>query len=445
MQDRLVTHMLKFIQDQRIDLTDKRILLAVSGGIDSVVMAHLFKTSGIHAGVAHCNFCLRGKDSDEDEEFVRQIALEMNAPFHSIRFDTRPYAQEKNISIQMAARDLRYEWFHELMKKEHYDFLAIAQHAGDNIETIILNLTRGTGLSGVRGIRPLHEKILRPLLFTDRDSIQNYANKHQIKWREDSSNSSDYYYRNQIRHHVLPVLHKINPSVEQNFIATSERLLAADNLVNMLFKKWREEAITSSKDLISISIPTLLNIPEPVLFLSDVLQPYGFNYWQSKEIVNLLTGISGKTFYSPDYQLTKDRNTLVLVKKDTAANDSVISETTQSFHFYNQTFIIDTQVDYPPASPNHFTANLDASKLIYPLIMRQWQTSDRFFPIGMKGKSKKISDLFTDRKLSVPAKSRVGILVNGNGDIIWVAGIRLDERYAISSDTKRIISISLLS
>lgn len=437
--------MLKYIQDQKIDLSDKRILLAVSGGIDSVVMAHLFQKSGIEAGIAHCNFGLRGRESEEDEAFVRHLAEKLNFSFHSSRFDTKSYSQKKNISTQMAARELRYEWFSQLMKQAQYDFLSIAQHAGDNIETILLNLIRGTGMAGVRGILPVNGKIIRPLLFTDRDTISKYAEMQQIDWREDSSNSSDHYYRNQIRHHVMPVLKKINPSLEQNFRATSERLIAAGNLVNGLFEKWRAEIITTNDDLTYFSLTALLSIPEPTLFLSDMLQPYGFNYWQIKDIVSHLSSGSGKVFYSGDYQLTIDRKALILSKKSTIIQNIIIDSTTDQFEFSNKTFLLNRhQANVSTAETSASKVVIDSAKLNYPLVMRQWRQGDRFLPKGMKGKSKKVSDLFTDHKLSNPAKERTGILVNGNGEIIWVAGLRLDERYAASPDTKEILSISIL-
>lgn len=443
MQDILTSQMLKFLHDQRISLTDKRMLLAVSGGVDSMVMMHLFQQSGLEAGVAHCNFGLRGTDSDDDEAFVMDMARKMNMPCHTIRFDTSAYAKDKGISTQMAARALRYEWFENLLYKENYDFLAVAHHTDDNLETVLLNLTRGTGLAGVRGILPMKGKLIRPLLFTDRSSVMHYAEQQQISWREDSSNSSDYYYRNQIRHHVLPVLKKINPSLGQTFRATAERLVAADNLVKQLFQKWHQEAVSEQNGHILIDIALLSETPEPALFLSDTLQPYGFSYSQVKEILHSLEGISGKVFYAADYCLVKDRSSLILQKNKVNIRETVITEMTETFAFGKDRFKIESLPGDSKLIFRPDIAFLDASKLIFPLIMRSWQTGDRFFPLGMKGKSKKISDLFTDLKVAVTDKSQTGILVNGNGEIIWAAGLRLDERYAVSKHTKHIIAVSL--
>lgn len=434
---------LTFINQQKLGLESGRTLLTVSGGIDSVVLTHLFHKAGFSAGIAHCNFGLRGEESDEDEVFVRQLAQEYGFPFFVKHFDTSRYANEKGISTQMAARELRYQWFEEIRAANHFDRIATAHHLNDSLETVLLNLVRGTGLAGVAGIDVKNESIIRPLLFATRSEIVRYVEANNLFWREDSSNESDYYKRNLIRHKVIPVLQQLNPSLEKTFKTTTQRLAASEVLLNTFLEDWKNSATKVSADQLEITYDVLEGISEPVYRLWFLLKDFGFTYTQAEEIYKTKDGLAGKAFFSASHRLLRDRRKF-LVSANGADTDqeSVILENPETLfttdRFELKLEVISRTPEFEVKSASE-TGYFDLATLIFPLTVRGWQIGDTFCPFGMKGKKKKVSDLLIDKKLSIAQKREVKVLVNANGEILWVVGIRTDERFKVGAGTKMIM------
>jgi len=390
----MLTSFLTFVNEHRLHLDGTPSLLAVSGGIDSMVMAELFRQAGFPFALAHCNFGLRGEESDGDEQFVIQWAQTAGVPYHVQRFDTQQVADDQHISIQMAARDLRYAWFHELLNNFNYAHLALAHHADDSIETVLLNLVRGTGLAGLTGIAPVRPPVIRPLLYTSKKDILDFAHRENIAWREDSSNATDHYRRNVLRHRVLPVLQELNPSLEATFQQTSERLRAASAVLDTFLTSWKTKAVRHEGDTLYISIEILRQASEPTYHLHAVLEPFGYSYAQTQDIVAALDSISGKQFHSQGYTVLKDRTELVVSPKiQPAATTSIfITESTNRITLpENKVLDISHHTFEPAFDPitDKQTAYFDAALLRYPLMVRPWQHGDWFCPFGMNRKRKK--------------------------------------------------------
>ncbi|HEV7349955.1 tRNA lysidine(34) synthetase TilS [Telluribacter sp.] len=437
---------LTFINAHKIPLSSKRTLLTVSGGIDSVVMADLFYKAGFGAGVAHCNFGLRGEESEGDAVFVKRLAASYGFSFYTQRFDTNTLVQQKGISTQMAARELRYRWFEEIRRAEGYDYIATAHHGNDALETVLLNLVRGTGLAGLKGIAFQTGFLIRPFLFATRETIDHYARENNLIWREDSSNQSTYYRRNLIRHRVVPILKEINPSLETTFQLTAERLRAAEVLLTAHLNEWQTTAVRTEGTTLRVSIAALRQTNEPVFRLAEVLQPYGFSYPQVRQIFDSLGGQVGKLFHSATHTLVKDRTELLLTPTALPPSEVSIAETESEVPFREGTLRIHRQVRSPdyqhPASPQ--TASFDSSLLQYPLCLRQWRQGDWFCPLGMGGKKKKISDLLIDLKIPRSLKETVSVLTDNQGRILWVVGLRTDHRFQITGHTTKITQISIV-
>jgi tRNA(Ile)-lysidine synthase len=425
-----------------------KILLAVSGGIDSVVMTHLFHQSGISFGIAHCNFQLRGNDSDLDESFVKNIAEKLKVPFHSKRFDTSEFAAQNKLSVQMAARQLRYKWFEELLSRG-YRFVATAHHSNDNAETILLNLVRGTGIAGVHGIPAISGKIIRPLLHFSRKEIEKFAADHELKWREDQSNQEDYYTRNKIRNQVIPLLEEINPSVIESINNFGRILSGIEKIICDYIKSWESLHVLKlhKGKVYRIKISDLLSGPSPEVIAYEILKKFGYNAANCNDIVHSVQeGYSGSVFLSAEWELIRDREELVLFKKDfEVRNESYsISTDTNTLNVSTGYFVLQREKNLPgekiqlPIDSN--TIYVDAGKLEYPLILRHWKQGDYFYPHGMKGK-KLVSDFFTDLKFSAYDKELVFLLLSGE-DIIWITGYRSDDRYKVTGETKEILKIT---
>ncbi|WP_051663845.1 tRNA lysidine(34) synthetase TilS [Dyadobacter crusticola] len=434
---------LTFINQQGWDFNAQRSLLAVSGGVDSMVLMHLFHKHGFQAGVAHCNFGLRGEESDEDERYVRQKAYQYGFEFFVKTFDTKAFAKQKSVSTQMAARELRYKWFEDIRQNGQYQWVITAHHANDSLETALLNLTRGTGLSGLKGIAPQAGNIIRPLLRMTRGEVLRYAEDHNIHWREDRSNASLDYQRNKIRHEVVPVLKTLNPALEHTFVTVSERLLATDNLLKELMNAWKREVVKESDGLIYINKERLLSSSEPFFRLSSLLQDYGFAYSAAGSILKAVADIPGKIFLSASHELLIDREFIILRKNAHLQTSAVtISEVGYYTLSGNTSLYVGEAQSWDLAQlKDKNLAFFNAALVQFPLQLRDWATGDTFCPFGMGGKRKKVSDLLTDMKLDRFQKQRVKVLVNGNGDIIWLAGIRSDERYKVDAGTRKAISI----
>ncbi|MDR0294678.1 MAG: tRNA lysidine(34) synthetase TilS [Prevotellaceae bacterium] len=434
---------LKYNQEQKLFHPNDNVLLALSGGMDSMVLAQLLLRSGQTFGIAHCNFSLRGKESDTDQSFVEDWTRQHGIPFHTIRFDTQEYAVSHKLSTQMAARELRYNWFNTLVRQHGYTKIAIAHHANDLAETLLLNLTRGTGLKGLCSMAPTNGNIIRPLLFANRNEIQKYAKEKGILFREDQTNASDDYARNYIRHHIIPGLEKLNPSLIETLLYNNRYLLHVQSLIDKMAQDQWVKCCRKINNELHIDIPALKASGIPGIFLYKWLQPYGFNSTQVDDIVMALDGQSGKQFYSPTHELIKDRDKLIVFnscelrknlsepcgKKKSIFNASPIGL------FYEQ-FPYQPEIQIPQ---NKNTAWLDADKLQLPLTIRLWEEGDAFVPLGMKGK-KKVSNFLIDNKISLHHKEKQLVLLSGE-NIVWLVGQRIDERYKVTPETKNIYQI----
>ncbi|MCF0060665.1 tRNA lysidine(34) synthetase TilS [Dyadobacter chenwenxiniae] len=437
---------LTFINQHKLDLKKQPCLLTVSGGVDSVVMLHLFQKAGFPAGIAHCNFGLRGDESEGDEQFVKELAKTYDFPFFSKRFDVKSFAKKRGISTQMAARELRYEWFEQLRAAHNYAYIATAHHANDSLETVLLNLTRGTGLSGLYGISGINSYLLRPLILATKEQILAYAQANGLHWREDQSNDSDDYKRNLIRHKVVPVLQQLNPSLEATFIHSADKLQSADQLLRELLDEWSIRAVIKKNDQIRIHIALLLAEGQAAYRLWHLLDQFGFSYRQSVQIIASLPGIPGRQFLSDSHILLIDREELIVQKKFEGLESSTWAIHVPNGELQLGGFILRlSQKDRDSLPRNAYdsqTVILNSQKLEFPLTVRKWQTGDVFQPFGMNGRKKKLSDFFTDLKMDLFTKQSTFILVNGNQEIIWVIGLRLDERYRVNPDTTGFLEVT---
>ncbi len=440
---------LTFVNDYAPGLATDTTLLAVSGGVDSMVMAELFRRAGFSFAIAHCNFGLRGAESDGDEILVQNWAARHKVEFHTRQFETTRKAESEGISIQMAARDLRYTWFEELIQEFEYNYLATAHHADDNIETVLLNLTRGTGLPGLLGIAPVKHKLVRPLLFVSKKEILDFAQKEKIEWREDSSNASDAYRRNLLRHQVLPVLWEMNPSLDKTFSQSLERLRAVDSILKDRLADWRERAVRFEDETCYIGIQEIRETKEPIYYLHSVLEAYGFNYAQTAQIVASLEGISGKQFFSTSHSLFKDRESLIIepLQGDGGFPPIVIQEDSVEVALSQNSSI---EISQTPCfkkfnfSKSPKIAYFDAARILFPLRVRTWHAGDWFQPFGMGGSRKKVSDLLVDAKVPMNRKKDCLVLTDNEGNILWVLGRRADGRFGVNNETTEILKIEIV-
>lgn len=430
-----------FIQSNQLIEGNGRILLAVSGGIDSMAMAHLFLSIGMHPGIAHCNFQLRAAESDLDEEFVRDFALQHDLPFYNVRFDTRDYSRSRKISVQMAARELRYEWFEKIRKAYNYDLIAIAHNLNDNIETLLINLTRGTGLTGLSGIRPAGNFIIRPLLFATRQKITEYCTENRIAFREDRSNAETKYTRNKIRHLVLPILKEINPSVEETLNETAQRFASLDKIFAGHIEQLIRAASVASGDTIIFSVNKLTELNPDKALLFELFSRYGITGSGSSDLFRMLNGKTGKMIITGTHRIVKNRNELIVAP--IARRESVDYLISSTEDLKDVPCIISAEIIYRgpefiiPGDSNF--ACLDLEKISFPLVIRGWRKGDFFYPLGMTAK-KKLSDYFTDRKYSLPDKENARIL-ESDGNIVWLIGERIDERFKVTASTTKILLI----
>lgn len=427
------------IAQQQLFTDTDRLLVAVSGGLDSVVLCYLLKAKGYTFEMAHCNFGLRGAESDGDEALVLKIAKDLNINCFVQKFDTKKYANEHGVSTQEAARSLRYSWFEQLRLQRQLAYLLTAHHASDNTETIFLNLIRGTGLAGLHGIPQRNMFIVRPLLSFSRQQIQDYATQHSIAWRDDSSNASDAYTRNKIRHHVIPVLKAINPNLDETMRRNIERFSAAEKIVEYYINSLTDSLLKPFGDYYKISLEAIVALPEPQFCLAELLKPYGFNETQINNLLQASRGQAGKQIVSTTHILSWDGKNWILGKKNDASDAILITKEEKYVQRNNLIFEMKPVINsekIPKLERNEVW--VDADKLTYPLCIRTWQNADIFFPLGMKGRKKKISDLLTDAKLGGLEKKKVKVLCAANGDIIWVVGLRADERYSIQKSTESV-------
>lgn len=419
----------QYIKKENLFNTSDKVLVALSGGADSVALLRLLISMGYWCEAAHCNFHLRGDESDRDEAFVRQLCTEQAIPLHSIHFDTLAYAEEKRISIEMAARELRYEWFAKIKAESKATVIAVAHHQDDSVETLLLNLIRGTGINGLLGIRPRNGDVVRPLLCISRQEVLDYLSSIHQDYVTDSSNLHDEYTRNKIRLNLLPLMQEINPSVKESIMDTCSHL----NEAALVYNKGMEEGKKRVWTAQGICIKSLLNEPAPSALLFEIVYPLGFNSAQVKDILASLTGQSGKQFQSKAWRIIKDREWLLIEKRREEEKGCL-----PTFELEREEFASTSAFVIPREKE---VACFDADKLKGELSIRLWQPGDCFVPFGMKGR-KRVSDYLTDRKFSIAQKDRQWVLCC-NDQIAWLIGERTDNRFRIDEETKNIVLFRL--
>jgi tRNA(Ile)-lysidine synthase len=432
----------KYILENKLFSECDRILLAVSGGIDSMVMAHLFLELKNEIGIAHCNFSLRGEESDGDEALVKKFARENKLPFYSIKFNTTEFAVEKGISIQMAARELRYSWFEKIKTENNYNSVSVAHNLNDNIETLLINLTRGTGIAGLSGIKPMSGNIIRPLLFATRKEIENYCRTERIEFREDSSNAETKYTRNKIRHKVIPLLKQINPSIETTLNETAERLSGVNDIINEYIGDLKNKIITSESGNQIIKINRLDKILNNNTILFELFRQFNINNNQLEDLKNVIFGKTGGVLLTPDHRILKNRKELIIAPLTNIKPDSHTIYAPDDLKFVPGIISVKKLKKSPSMkiSPDPSIAYIDLDKLRFPLVIRKWKQGDYFHPLGMKQK-KKLSDYFVDRKFSIMDKEEIRIL-ESDGRIIWLIGERLDNNFKVTEETKQVLILT---
>jgi tRNA(Ile)-lysidine synthase len=441
----MLDQFLTFINTQNLIQPNQKVLLAVSGGMDSVVMCDLFSKAKFDFVIAHCNFGLRAEESNEDEMFVKKLSIKYKVPFVITTFQTIEFADNEKISTQMAARMLRYTWFEKVRKENNCDYIATAHHQNDVLETIFLNLTKGTGIAGLHGIKAKKGYLIRPMLFAEKDSIFEYVVENQIIWREDSSNESNKYQRNLIRNEVVPLLKKINPNLENTIQQTVERISAVEEIFEQEMEMLRKQITWSDTQATFVNYKAIQTLSQPMIKLSEMLKPFHFTYQQCQDIFEAFDKEPGRTFLSPTHTLVKDRTELVITKKNLQVFESqVINSGIREFSSENISLTIGESFErtedfiVPNAKKK---ACLDADKVRFPLQIRKWKEGDWFCPLGMN-KKKLISDFLIDTKVPLNLKKEVYVLTS-NGSIVWVVGHRLDDRFKVTDKTEKIFLIEI--
>ena len=417
-------------------LKGKKLLLAVSGGIDSMVLMRLCIEMKMDISVAHCNFSLRGDDSDADEDFVKSQTDKLQIPIFIKKFDTKKIAEKEKSSIQVVARNLRYEWFNTLLINNDYDYILTAHHLDDSLETFLINFTRGSGLNGLTGIPQQNVSIVRPLLPFSRTEIEIFANENKVEWREDSSNASDKYLRNKLRHDVIPILKELNPSLLHSFENTISNLQQAQSLVDDASRIVYRKVVTDTNFQKRINLTELIQLPNYNAYLYQWLEPLGFSDWES--INDLATAQSGKQIHSQNHTLLKDRNFLIVFPKQESEKTTLfLIEKDQNEIKFPLKIKFCNVDDISNQATN--TIFVDEDKLQFPLVIRKWQEGDWFYPHGLNGK-KKLSKFFKDEKYSLLDKSEAWLLCSNN-QIVWIIGDRQDDRFKVTETTTKILKI----
>lgn len=440
----MIEEFLEHIHLQNLLNKQDKALLTVSGGIDSMTLLDLFMHTDYKFAIAHCNFKLRGKESDNDQIFVRNYAKKNNIRFFTIEFETEKYTKDNKISVQMAARELRYKWFDDIARENGYSKIATAHNLNDVAETFFINLTRSTGLKGLTGIPAVNGNIIRPLLFATRKKIIEYAKQHHINYREDSTNAATKYLRNAIRHKVIPALEEISPAFLNSLSYTTKLLSAAHNLYNEKLISIKKQLIEEYANGVKIDIQKIKKHIDSPEILYEILSEYDFSLDTAGKLLNVLDNQPGLTFKSGKYLMIKDRKYIIITKLNSLEkrefiirNESDVNNLPIKLNITRQPFN-----GFENINKSKQVATFDSERIQFPLILRRWKDGDYFYPFGMKGR-KKISDFLTDLKLPVHEKDMIWLLISGK-EIIWVINHRTDNRYRVTENTKEIIQIETI-
>lgn len=440
----MIHRFLSYLEQNRLH-SKTPVLIGVSGGRDSVVLCDLYHQAGIHFAIAHCNFSLRGAESDQDQYFVKNLAKYYQVPFHCIKFATDLEAERTGVSIQMMARDLRMNWFENICKQENYDFFATAHHHDDAIETYFINQIRGTGIAGLHGILPKQGKLIHPLLFCSRNEVTQYAQQNKLNWREDSSNSKTKYLRNKVRLELLPLLSEMNPQIKSTINDNIVRFAATESIYLEKIQDYKNKMMTYTEDQIHLNLSPIFHNKNASTIIFEMIKEYGFSFTHATQIIlNPNYSNTGKIYQSTKYEMLRDRDQLIIraiEKINTVPPLSYLVE--EGAESIDQPITMNIEyLDAFSIIKDENIAQLDLHKLQFPLILRKWQEGDEFYPLGMNGKKKLISDYFIDLKMSLYEKEKQYILLSGN-QIAWIVGKRIDERFKIRSNTHKILQISI--
>lgn len=433
----MIDRVQKFIQSEKLLPHNAKVIVGLSGGMDSMVLLDLLVLLEYRCIAAHCNFHLRGAESDRDADFVRKWCKNTDIPFTSIDFDTTGYAEDRKISIEMAARELRYEWFEILRKQYEADAIAVAHHRDDSVETVLLNLIRGTGIKGLSGISPRNGYVVRPLLTVSRSEIEDYIIERELPYVTDSTNDQDIYLRNYLRLNVIPKLEVVNPSVKESIIRTSKNISEAEKIYSESIREYIDIVFINDK----INIPMLKKTASPQSVLFELLSPLGFTSSTIEDIFQSMDSTPGKVFLSDRYRVIKDRSDFILEKitSDIISDEHYPIEEESKEITFPVRFNLRKEKTPVKIEKKKNILYADADKLKFPLIMRRWKAGDWFIPFGMNGK-KKLSDYFTDRKFSLKDKKEAWVILSGE-NIVWIVNERSDNRYKITDESKNIFII----
>ncbi len=418
-------------------LNGKKLLIALSGGVDSIVLAHLLHTLNFNIEPAHCNFKLRGAESDEDEAFVTGFSSALNVKIHVRHFDTQAYSENHKVSIQMAARTLRYQWFTSLAEALKCHYILTAHHADDALETFLINFSRGTGLEGLTGIPEQNGNVIRPLLPFSKETILDYAEKNNLEWREDSSNAETKYLRNKIRHEITPQLKTLHPTFQENVQKTLRHLQGSSQLIATHIESYKKTLFQHHDNGYRIEVTELMGLHPQKPYLYELFKDFGFTEWD--DVARILHASSGKQLFSATHRLVKDRDAIYIAP--------LLQEATVRVIIDEHTKSITTPVALNIDEVNKIretgmhTIYVDKEKLKFPLTVRKWEKGDYFYPFGMQGK-KKVSKFFKDEKYTLPDKENQWLLCTDDA-IVWIIGRRADNRYKVENTTKNILKIKV--
>jgi tRNA(Ile)-lysidine synthase len=431
----------KYIQAEGLFKEKDKLLLAVSGGVDSVVLSELCQQAGYDFAIAHCNFQLREADSDRDEKFVGKLGEKYNVPVHVVKFDTKAIAAERKLSTQEAARELRYSWFEEIREACGYQYILTAHHADDNIETVLMNFFRGTGIKGIRGIESKHGFVVRPLLFARRTELEEFLTGNKLDHVSDYTNEQDDYTRNYFRNKVIPFIEKSFPEVNENILANISRFKETAMLYHQAIEIHKKKLLEFKGNEVHIPVLKLKKTAPLHSIVYEIIKEYGFSSSQTDEVISLLDGESGKYVQSSSHRVIKNRGWLIIAPNESTESEIVIIDEIGNWQFALGNLRIETTStsNFKPQTAN-FLASLDADEIKFPLLLRKWKQGDYFYPLGMK-KKKKLARFLIDQKLSKTEKEKIWI-IEMNKKIVWIVGHRIDDRFKITGNTTNVLRIT---